>query len=244
MRPAKGFTLIELLLSAILSAIVVLALISGLLLFTSRAAQEQGTERLQTEVELTLRWVSLDIEEANALLPVDEFIDIKNLPGTVTLALVVPQAGQYTIVLYLLGALPKGFPYTDPDFQKRYGALRGALYRWQSPPFKRLQDLPAKGELNINPTRLQLISPYVQPLDTRDPGQSGLVFVAADDNHGGLLIVNGLRPLELRRQAQLCTPESTTLQCKPLTRELYVYAKNIAAADLDSSPTTATTPVN
>ncbi|WP_287128145.1 type II secretion system protein [Candidatus Cyanaurora vandensis] len=231
MKRRSGFTLIELLLVAGLSSVVVLGLVTGLVLFSGRAAQERNQRQLQSEVELTERAITGEIESSVDLPPVADFGELDTLPGPIALALVLPKGEQYVLVLYCFGGLPEGFPYDEPNFQQRYGAIQGALYRWESPPFADPVTPPELYPEDIDPAQLQLVSAYLQPYNEQDPNQSGLVFVPAEDGRGGLLAVIGLRPLDFKGEGTDCT-NSNAPDCRPFIREVYVYSKNIAAADL------------
>jgi type II secretory pathway pseudopilin PulG len=214
-----------LLISVVLSGIIVLALITGLVIFTGRAAQERTTQKLQNEVELTLHWVRNEIEIATA---VPELSAIPGIPALdpVQLALVLPKENQYVLVLYAFGPLPAGFPYDDPSFQRRYGALQRALYRWESPPFDEPTTLPNLSKVEIPPEDLQLVTAYLQPYNATASEQSGLALTQAEGEQGGLLRVNGLRPADFAGNAAACRNQAAIGQCKPLTREVYVYPKN------------------
>ncbi|WP_218080390.1 PulJ/GspJ family protein [Anthocerotibacter panamensis] len=244
MRRAEGFTLVELLLSAVLSSVIVLALVGGLVVFSSRASEERASQRLQAEVEFTQRTVRSELEQAVRLPAVRDFEAVAGLPGPVQLALVLPQGNQYVLVLYCLGLLPEGFPYDDPNFKTRYGALRSGLYRWESPPFDDPQNPPivdGAPETAVDPDSLNLVTAYLQPFNEKDPELSGLVFVPAQDAQGGLLMVNGLRPSDFKGEAERCT-EGSSSRCRPFGREVYVYAKNTFTPDPLPEAATATTP--
>jgi hypothetical protein len=203
----------------------VLGLTTGLVIFSGRAVQERNGQRLQAEVELTQHWLQTEIESASSLPSLEQFSQLNTLPGPVQLALVLPQGDQYVLVLYCLGGLPEGFPYDEPSFKQRYGALKSALYRWESKPFAEADNPPTLGDDDIDPADLTLVSAYLRPEDTADPGNSGLVFVPTADRHGGLLIINGLRVADFRGEP---CGSLTQGNCHPMTNQSYVYLKSPA----------------
>jgi len=228
MKRRSGFTLIELILAAALSSVVVLGLVTGLVVFSGRAVDERSQRQLLSEVELTERWLAGEIKTAVDLPPLSDYADLEVLPGPAALALVVPEGDQFSLVLYCYGLLPEGFPYDDPSFTTRYGNLNGAWYRWQSPPFA---DPTQPPEPDPGPTEWQMVSAYLQPYDA-DPNLSGIAFIPAEQERGGLLIISGLRPLDLKGQGANCANATTAQGCRPLTREIYVYSQNMPATEL------------
>jgi prepilin-type N-terminal cleavage/methylation domain-containing protein len=148
-RTNSGFTLFEVLVTAIISSVMVLALISGATGFFSRDSQEQQRVLAQQRLRLVTSVISSDLREAGYIYrdaDLNTIVGLVNggtssakLNGTTPkLAVLVPYKGtsagdkdKFRLVIYALGPIPNAEPFNSISSIKGKGNV---IYRWFSAP--------------------------------------------------------------------------------------------------------------
>jgi prepilin-type N-terminal cleavage/methylation domain-containing protein len=149
LRKHNGFTLLEVLLTAIISSVMVLALISGATGFFSRDSQEQQRVLAQQRLRLVTSVISADLREAAYIYRDADLNTISGLVNggtssaklngtTPKLAVLVPYKGtstsdkdKFRLVIYALGPVPNAEPFNSISSIKGKGNV---IYRWFSVP--------------------------------------------------------------------------------------------------------------
>lgn len=152
LRKNNGFTLLEVLITAAISSVMVLALISGATGYFSRDSQEQQRVFAQQRLRLVTSVIAADIREAGYIyqdVDLNTIVDLVNrgpsnakLNGTTPkLAVLVPckvissepdcVAGKFRLVIYAISPVPDVTPFNLISSIKDRGNV---IYRWYSQP--------------------------------------------------------------------------------------------------------------
>jgi prepilin-type N-terminal cleavage/methylation domain-containing protein len=193
-RKTRGVTLVELLIAAVISGIIISAMIGAFVTTASKSVKERRLGEIQEENHLALDLISSEIQEA-AWISKDsgKLLELPN--GRVVLSLLLPASQGYTLVLYTLAAPSENLsPVLQAYLAKNQSTI--ALYRWQSIPL----DVDPKDPIfpqKIAPqtNQPQLVTAFLYS----DPDDNEFNFIEDKQNgqiYGGQLILRGDDPTQ------------------------------------------------
>jgi prepilin-type N-terminal cleavage/methylation domain-containing protein len=144
-RKKSGFTLLEVLITAVISSVMVFALIGGATGFFSRDSQEQQKIATQQRLRLVSNVLANDVRSAGYIYrstdlqtivdKVSGGVDLKGTGMASKLALLLPDVdqasnpGKFRLVIYALGPVPDTAP-----FNVIKSIAGNVIYRWYSLP--------------------------------------------------------------------------------------------------------------
>jgi prepilin-type N-terminal cleavage/methylation domain-containing protein len=221
-RKTRGVTLVELLIAAVISGIIISAMIGAFVTTASKSVKERRLGEIQEENHLALDLISSEIQEA-AWISKDsgKLLELPN--GRVVLSLLLPASQGYTLVLYALAAPSENLsPVLQAYLAKNQSAV--ALYRWQSIPL----DVDPKDPIFPKkvapaPHQPQLVTAFLR--SSSEAGNESAISFVEDQNEGeisgGELILRGDNP------SQPCADIDSGTSCPNLEIATRAYSRNI-----------------
>lgn len=221
-RNKRGVTLVELLIAAVISTIIISAMIGAFVTTASKTVKEQRLGEIQEENHLALDLISAEIQEATWISK--DSGKLLELPeGQVVVSLLVPSAQGYALVVY---ALSKPTNELSPILRDYLTKIQSpiALYRWQSVP----QDVDPKDpqfSQTVAPVskQPQLVTAFLRPASEteNEPAVSFIEEQKEGRIFGGELILKGDNP------SQSCSDIGSASSCPNFEIATRAYSRNI-----------------
>ncbi len=221
-RNKRGVTLIELLIAAVISSIIISAMIGAFVTTASKTVKEQRLGEIQEENHLALDLISSEIQEA-AWISKDsgKLLELPN--AQVVVSLLLPSEQGYALVVY---ALSKPTNELSPILREYLTKTQSpiALYRWQSVPL----DIDPKDPqfpqtVAPVPKQPQLVTAFLRASSEAE-NEPAVRFIEAQKEgniSGGELILRGDNP------NQPCADIGSATSCPNFEIATRTYSRNI-----------------
>jgi type II secretory pathway pseudopilin PulG len=221
-RKKRGATLIELLIAAVISGIIISAMIGAFVTTAGKSVKEKRLGEIQEENHLALDLISAEIQEA-AWISKDsgKLLELPN--GQVVLSLLLPSPQGYSLVVYALAAPSENLsPVLQAYLSKNQSTV--ALYRWQSVPLAiDPKDPIFPQKVAPAPQQPQLVTAFLR--SSSEAGNEPAVSFAEEQNEGeisgGKLILRGDNPI------QPCADIGSATSCPNFEIATRAYSRNI-----------------
>jgi prepilin-type N-terminal cleavage/methylation domain-containing protein len=221
-RNKRGVTLVELLIAAVISTIIISAMIGAFVTTASKTVKEQRLGQIQEENHLALDLISTEIQEATWISKVSG--KLLELPeGQVVVSLLIPSAQGHALVVY---ALSKPTDELSPILRDYLTKTQSpiALYRWQSVPLDvdpKDPQFPQKvAPVSKQP---QLVTAFLRP-SSETENEPSVSFIEEQKEgrvSGGELILKGDNP------SQPCAEIGSATSCPNFEIATRAYSRNI-----------------
>jgi type II secretory pathway pseudopilin PulG len=221
-RKKRGATLIELLIAAVISGIIISAMIGAFVTTAGKSVKEKRLGEIQEENHLALDLISAEIQEA-AWISKDsgKLLELPN--GQVVLSLLLPSPQGYSLVVYALAAPSENLsPVLQAYLAKNQSTV--ALYRWQSVPLDIDPHDPIfPQKVAPAPQQPQLVTAFLRsPSEAgNEPAISFLEEQNEGEISGGELILRGDNP------SQPCADIGSATSCPNFEIATRAYSRNI-----------------
>jgi prepilin-type N-terminal cleavage/methylation domain-containing protein len=221
-RNKRGVTLVELLIAAVISSVIISAMIGAFVTTASKSVKEKRLGEIQEENHLALDLISSEIQEA-AWISKDsgKLLELPN--GQVVLSLLLPSPQGYSLVVYALAAPSEEL---SPVLQSYLAKIqsRVALYRWQSVPLD-INPKDPQFPQTVAPVskQPQLVTAFLRA--SSEIENEPAVSFAEDQKEGyisgGELILRGDNP------SQSCADIGSATTCPNFEIATRAYSRNI-----------------